>query len=100
MEHKGVSFGKMVAALAKPGAELSASLDPMKAHVLHMAIGISGEAGELLDNIEKSISAGKSIDFENATEDPAALNNKNKMQAAFSIFIDACGPPGDFECVI
>lgn len=39
----------MVAALAKPGQAILLSLDARKCHLLHMAVGISGECAELLE---------------------------------------------------
>ncbi|QBQ71201.1 nucleotide pyrophosphohydrolase domain protein [Shewanella phage S0112] len=43
------SHGQMVSALAKPGAEVVAGLTATSAHLLHMAVGISGEVAELLE---------------------------------------------------
>ena len=40
-EHK-----KLVFELAKPGKDIVDELTPMQAFALHMAIGVSGEAGE------------------------------------------------------
>lgn len=42
-------YKEMVSNLAKPGEDIVASLCPATAHRIHMAIGISGEVGELLD---------------------------------------------------
>lgn len=42
---------EMVTRLAKPGHAILDSMTPAKAHLLHMAIGISGEAGELVAGI-------------------------------------------------
>ena len=42
----------MVARLAKPGADIIASLTPVKAHLWHMASCIMGEVAELLTAIE------------------------------------------------
>lgn len=42
---------EMVAGLAKPGAEIISSLTPQTMHLLHMAVGISGEVGELQEGI-------------------------------------------------
>ncbi len=41
-------FVKMVENLVKPGADILSSLTPEKCDLLHMAIGISGEAAEVL----------------------------------------------------
>lgn len=44
-------YTQMVKDLAKPGEAIIASLNPHSAHLLHMAIGIAGEAGEKLEAI-------------------------------------------------
>ena len=44
-----VNHSAMVTLLVKPGADIIESLTPGKMDMLHMAVGISGEAGELLD---------------------------------------------------
>lgn len=41
----------MVTKLAKPGAAIAETITPEKAHLLHMAVGIAGEAGELLEGM-------------------------------------------------
>lgn len=42
-------FEEMVANLAKSGVDILATLTPEKVALMHMAIGIAGEAGELLE---------------------------------------------------
>ena len=64
-----IDHSKMVAYLAKPGEAILESLDPVKCHTLHMAVGISGEAGELLDAIKKYVVYGKELDRENVIEE-------------------------------
>lgn len=44
-----ITHPELVTALLKPGAEIIDSLTPDKADLLHAAIGISGEAGEILE---------------------------------------------------
>lgn len=41
----------MVAKLAKSGSDIVAELNPESAHILHMAVGVSGEVAELLTAI-------------------------------------------------
>ena len=41
------AHSEMVRALAKPGEEILADLDPGKCHALHMVVGLMGEAAEL-----------------------------------------------------
>ena len=43
-------YSQMVANLAKPGEDIIATLTPALAHTLHMAVGLTGEAGELLEH--------------------------------------------------
>ena len=63
------SHTAMVAALVKPGADILASLTPIKCNTLHMAVGISGESGELLDAIKKAVMYNKPLDRENVIEE-------------------------------
>lgn len=62
-------YGDMVLALMKPGVNIIQELNPQKATVLHMAIGISGEAGELLDAVKKYTIYNKDIDMDNVIEE-------------------------------
>lgn len=59
----------MVAALIKPGQAIIDSLTASKANLLHMAVGVSGEAGELLDAIKKATIYSKPLDRENLVEE-------------------------------
>lgn len=67
--HKGVFFGEMVASLVKPGEDIIATLTPEKMDLLHMAVGMAGEVGELVDAIKKYVVYNKPIDFENVVEE-------------------------------
>lgn len=64
-----IKFSEMVGALAKPGGAIIDQLTPKSAHELHMAVGISGEAGELLDCVKKASIYNKPIDVENLIEE-------------------------------
>lgn len=59
----------MVLKLAKSGADIKAELTPESTHLLHMAVGVAGEAGELLDAIKKHAVYTKPIDRENVIEE-------------------------------
>ncbi len=63
------SFEEMVTALAKPGQDILHDMDADKAHAMHMAIGVSGEAGELLDAIKKHVVYNKVLDRQNIVEE-------------------------------
>lgn len=64
-----VTHPELVAALVKPGADIVASMTPATAHSLHMAVGISGEAGELLDAVKKAAVYNKPLDRANVIEE-------------------------------
>ena len=64
-----IDYADMVAKLAKPGHAIQDSLSPQKCHMIHMAVGVSGEAGELLDAIKKAVIYNKPIDIENVIEE-------------------------------
>lgn len=64
-----IKHDELVARLAKSGTDILAQLTPEAAHQLHMAVGISGEAGELLDAVKKSAIYCKPLDMENVIEE-------------------------------
>ncbi len=64
-----IVYSEMVAALAKPGEKIASELTGEDAHLIHMAIGISGESGELLDAIKKRAVYRKELDRENVIEE-------------------------------
>ena len=64
-----ITYPELVAALAKPGADIVATLTAEDAHSLHMAVGIAGEAGELLDAVKKAAIYRKPIDRANVVEE-------------------------------
>lgn len=66
-------FSEMIAALAKPGEDILASLTPEKCHMWHMASCIPGEGGELFDAVKKFVIYGKDLDLENAIEEMGDL---------------------------
>jgi len=59
----------MVKFLAKDGADILKDLTPTKCHEWHMATGVSGEAGELLDAVKRVVAYNKPIDRENVIEE-------------------------------
>lgn len=64
-----INFSDMVKTLAKSGATIAAELTDSDAHLLHMAVGVSGESGELLDAIKKAVIYRKPIDLANVIEE-------------------------------
>lgn len=59
----------MVATLVKDGEQIVDEMTGADAHTLHMAVGISGESGELLDAIKKKVIYRKELDMENVIEE-------------------------------
>jgi NTP pyrophosphatase (non-canonical NTP hydrolase) len=62
-------YQQFVNSIIKPGDEIIRQLTPQQAHLLHMAVGVSGEAGELLDAIKKHCVYQKQINLENVMEE-------------------------------
>lgn len=60
---------KMVRALAKSGSQIANEMNGEAAHMLHMAVGVAGEAGELLDGVKKAVIYQKPLDRENIIEE-------------------------------
>jgi len=64
-----MNHSDLVANLAKPGKDIIETLTVDKVELLHMAVGIAGEAGELLDAIKKHVFYNKKIDIDNVIEE-------------------------------
>ncbi len=66
-------YVEFVRGLAKPGHQIQYSLTPQKAHLIHMALLATGEAGELADAIKKHTIYGKKLDIDNVLEEAGDL---------------------------
>lgn len=64
-----MNHGDLVKALAKPGLAIQKELKPSDCNVIHMCMGISGEAGELVDAIKKAVMYRKPLDMEHVIEE-------------------------------
>ena len=62
-----ISHSRMVTQLAKPAVDILRHLEqhPEQLHAWHMATGVSGEAGELLDAVKKHVVYAKDADINN-----------------------------------
>lgn len=69
MIDNNITYAQFVAALVKPPEELLNSLSPEQMNLIHMVMGISGEAGELLDAIKKFAIYNKPLDITNVIEE-------------------------------
>lgn len=66
--HKS-DYAAFVAALTKSGATILSELTAEDANVIHLALGVCGEAGELADAIKKAVIYRKPIDLQNVIEE-------------------------------
>lgn len=64
-----LQHAKMVKTLSKPAATIRSELTDSDVELLHMVVGISGEAGELLDAIKKRFIYRKELDIDNIVEE-------------------------------
>lgn len=66
-----MDYTSFVNKLCKKDIEIVVDLteQPQKAHLVHMALGVSGEAGELVDALKKHTIYGKQLDRENVVEE-------------------------------
>lgn len=62
-------YSNFVASKVKPGVDILCSLTSEKAHIIHMGMGVAGEAGELIDAIKKYTMYNKTVDMENIIEE-------------------------------
>lgn len=69
VEHVDRHHQKLVQRLAKPGDDIVNQMTPSEAHLLHMAVGVAGEAGELLDCIKKHVIYKQDLDEKNVVEE-------------------------------
>lgn len=64
-----IRYGLYVGSNTKRGEEILKSLTPEKCELLHMAIGLAGEVGELLDAVKRHVFYDRPLDRENAIEE-------------------------------
>ena len=64
-----VQYDILVKSLLKSGKDIQESLTASEANLVHLALGISGEAGEVVDAIKKAAIYKKPLDRENIIEE-------------------------------
>lgn len=64
-----INHSNMVRRLAKDGNTIKDELSGIECHILHMTVGVAGEAGELLDAIKKNVIYRKPLDRVNVVEE-------------------------------
>lgn len=63
------AFFEQVKKNLKPAKELKEQITVKQLNLLHLALGISGEAGEIADAIKKHVMYGKELDYVNVLEE-------------------------------
>lgn len=64
-----MTHAELVKALGKPGADILATLTAEDCNILHMALALPGEVGELIDAIKKNIIYRKPLNHKNVVEE-------------------------------
>ncbi len=62
-------YDDFVASKKKAGEDIVAKMTPEQADALHMAVGVAGEGGELLDAVKRWAIYQKPIDRDNVVEE-------------------------------
>lgn len=62
-------YPEFVKSRVKPGITILKETGDLQAHLTHMALGIAGEAGELVDALKKHTIYGKKLDLTNVIEE-------------------------------
>lgn len=68
-----MTYHDFVKSITKSGADIVHTTTPESAHLNHMALGIAGEAGELVDAIKKATIYNKPLDLPNVKEEVGDL---------------------------
>lgn len=64
-----IEHTQLVKNLLKPSAAIIDDMTPTKANLVHLALGIGGEAGEIIDCVKKCVIYNKPLDRENLIEE-------------------------------
>lgn len=64
-----IEYADFVQSRTKPGERIKEEITSIEAHLVHMVMGISGEAGELLDAVKKATVYRKPLDVNNVVEE-------------------------------
>jgi NTP pyrophosphatase (non-canonical NTP hydrolase) len=68
-ETPALSYEALVKSLVKPGQDIVDEMTATDAHLMHMVVGVCGEAGELLDAVKKAVIYRKELDRVNVIEE-------------------------------
>jgi NTP pyrophosphatase (non-canonical NTP hydrolase) len=64
-----IKHSEMVTRLTKPGQAILDQMTAEKANLMHAAVGVAGEGGELLDAVKKHVIYNKPLDRANVLEE-------------------------------
>jgi NTP pyrophosphatase (non-canonical NTP hydrolase) len=68
-ENLSNKYSKFVKSRTKPSSDVVKTFNASKAALVHAVLGVSGEAGELLDAIKKVVIYDKELDIDNIVEE-------------------------------
>lgn len=63
------NYAAFVEGRCKEGVAIRNEMSDMQAHLLHMALGVAGEAGEIVDAVKKSAIYQQPLDVKNIKEE-------------------------------
>lgn len=69
IKNNGLTYEEMVAKLIKSPDVILEAFTPHQASLIHSAMGVAGEAGELIDAVKKHVIYQKPLDVENMIEE-------------------------------
>lgn len=86
-----MTYAEMVKGLVKNGETIRQELTAKDTALIHMIMGLSGEAGELLDAIKKHVIYRKPLDKENVIEELGDLEfYMEGLRQAVGVTRDEC----------
>lgn len=63
------NYAAFVQSRLKDGGDILKTVTPVQANLLHLALGVAGESGELVDTIKKHVIYNKPLDVANIDEE-------------------------------
>ena len=69
MKNETMTYSEFVSSRLKPGSDVIPTLTDTKADLIHCAVGVSGESGEVLDLLKKHVFNNRDLDREKLIEE-------------------------------
>lgn len=64
-----IDYSEMVRGLLKAGEDILKTITPSRANLVHLAVGITSEAGEIADAIKKHVIYDQLLNYDNMLEE-------------------------------